>query len=84
MPTVLIIDRFTFYFYANEGTEPPHVHVDAAENTAKYWLDPIELQANRGFRSGERKEIEQILQDNRAMLLRKWDEFFSNSSADRT
>ena len=84
MPTVLIHGRFTFYFYANEGTEPPHVHVDAAENTAKYWLNPIELQSNRGFRSGERKEIERILEDNRAMLIREWNDFFSLSSADRT
>lgn len=84
MPTVFIHGRFTFYFYANEGTEPPHVHVDAAENTGKYWLNPIELQSNRGFRSGERKEIERILEDNRAMLIRKWNDFFSLSSTDRT
>jgi len=84
MPTVLIYERSTFYFYANEGPEPPHVHVDAAENSAKYWLNPIELQSNRGFRSGERKEIERILEDNCAMLVRKWNDFFSPSTTDRT
>jgi hypothetical protein len=77
MPTVLVRGRFTFYFYANEGTEPPHIHVDAAENSAKYWLNPVELQSNRGFRSGERREIERILEESRTFLLDKWNEFFS-------
>jgi len=84
MPTVLIYERSTFYFYANEGPEPPHVHVDAAENSAKFWLDPIELQSNRGFRSGERKEIARILEENRAMLLGKWNDFISPSRTNRT
>ena len=77
MPTIFVQGRFRFYFYANEGTELPHIHVDAAENSAKYWLNPVELQSNKGFRSGERREIEHILEENRAFLLEKWNEFFS-------
>lgn len=82
MPIVLIVGRFTFYFFSNEGTEPPHVHVDAADNSAQSWLSPVDLQSNRGFRSGERKQIQQIIEANRTFLLGKWNEFFSSQNAD--
>ncbi len=81
MPTVLIYGRFRFYFFSNEGLEPPHIHVDAAEKSAKYWLTPIELQMNKGFRSGERKEIEQLIQANLEYFLRTWNEYFSKPTA---
>jgi hypothetical protein len=35
MPVVLRIRGFKFYFYANEGDEPPHIHVDKGGATAK-------------------------------------------------
>jgi hypothetical protein len=41
MPTVLRVGRFRFFFNSNEGQEPAHIHVKAAENDAKFWLEPI-------------------------------------------
>ena len=38
MPVVLRIRGFKFYFYANEGDEPPHIHVDKGGATAKLGL----------------------------------------------
>jgi hypothetical protein len=49
MPTVLRIGRFRFYFFSNEREAPPHIHVKAAEDEAKFWLEPIELASNFGF-----------------------------------
>jgi len=57
MPTVLRIGQYRFFFYADEGFEPPHVHVESGEKRAKYWLTPIEETWNDGFRSGETKEL---------------------------
>ncbi len=31
MPTVLVWNGYRFYFFSNEGFEPPHIHVDKAE-----------------------------------------------------
>jgi hypothetical protein len=45
MPTVMRIGPFRFFFYSNENDEPRHVHIRAAENEAKYWLEPIELSS---------------------------------------
>jgi hypothetical protein len=41
VPTVLRIDGYRFYFYSHEPNEPPHVHVDRAEYTAKIWLEEV-------------------------------------------
>jgi hypothetical protein len=38
MPVVLRVQSFVFRFFANEGTEPPHIHVDKGGATAKIWL----------------------------------------------
>lgn len=35
MPTVHREAGYVFYFYAEEGIEPPHVHVDKGDGTAK-------------------------------------------------
>ena len=57
MPTVLRVAGYRFFFYSNERGEPAHIHVEQAERTAKYWLDPLELAESHGFRSQELAEI---------------------------
>jgi hypothetical protein len=61
MPTVLRVDRFRFYFFTNESQEPAHIHVKSAEDEAKFWLDPVVLAANYGFRGRDLTEIEKIV-----------------------
>lgn len=78
MPTILRIGPYRFFFYAEEGTEPPHVHIEAAEKRAKYWIRPIEFVRSDGFRSGELKEIEEIIVANVDLFLEAWNEFFSD------
>jgi len=84
MPTVMRIGPFRFFFYSNENDEPRHIHIRAAENEAKYWIEPIELSWNHGFNSRELKQIERHLQDNLAYLIESWDEFFGGSGDDET
>ena len=41
MPTVLRWGPYRAFFYSNEGSEPPHVHVRSGDKEAKFWLhDP--------------------------------------------
>ena len=77
MPTVLRIGRYRFSFFSNEGNEPPHIHVKAAGNEAKFWLDPVQLAANYGFNTREINEIERLVQDNQEHLLEAWHEHFN-------
>jgi len=77
MPTVLRIGPYRFFFYADERQEPQHIHIVAGGKEAKYWLLPHLQQAwNRGFRSGEIKEIESIIRDNLHLMLEAWNDFF--------
>jgi hypothetical protein len=66
--------RFRFFFFSNKGREPPHVHVKASENQAKFWLDPVELAVNYGFNHRELNLIRQIVEANRDDLLEAWHE----------
>ncbi len=77
MPTALRVAAYRFFFYSEEGFEPPHMHVESAERRAKYWLVPVELVWNDGFRSGELNTIEKILVDNIDFLLEAWNVFFA-------
>ena len=39
MPTILVLLGWRFFFYANEGDEPIHVHCRKGGVECKYWLD---------------------------------------------
>ena len=78
MPTVLRIGPYRFFFYAGARQEPPHVHVEREDKTAKFRLDPIRLQDTRGFRRNEINRIQRLVQEHREHLLRSWDEYFND------
>jgi hypothetical protein len=79
MPTVLRSGPYRFYFYSHEPNEPPHMHVDRDDLSAKFWLDPVQLAGNFGFRAHELREIQSIVTANRIRFLEAWDEFFGNN-----
>lgn len=64
--------------YSHEPNEPPHVHVDRDDQSAKFWLRPISLALNPGFSPVELRRIQQILKDNEAALLESWNERFAD------
>ena len=49
MPTVLRFEADRFYFYSHEPNEPPHIHIDRDNLSAKFWLSPISLAKNMGI-----------------------------------
>jgi len=76
MPTVLRVGRYRFTFFSNERGEPPHIHVKAAGDEAKFWLESVQLAANHGFNGSELTEIERMVQEHRTTLLEAWHEHF--------
>jgi Domain of unknown function (DUF4160) len=76
MPTILRVNGFQFYFYAEEGNEPPHIHFAKAGFDAKFWLSPARLGVNHGFRPHDLREIADIIEHHEQMILTKWNEFF--------
>lgn len=76
MPTVLRSGPYRFYFYASDGAEPAHVHVERDDETAKFWLDPVRLQSSGGYGRRELNQIQRLVEENGDQLLRSWNEFF--------
>lgn len=76
MPTVLRVDGYRFFFFSNEGNEPPHIHVQSAENYAKFWLEPPQLVTNGGYTSRELRRIGELVEQYRTLFLEAWHEFF--------
>jgi hypothetical protein len=72
MPTILRKGGYRFFFFSNETQEPPHVHVQQAERYAKFWLRPIRLAKNVGFRRNEITQIGKIVSEKRSSLLKAW------------
>jgi hypothetical protein len=77
MPVLLRIRGYRFFFYSLEDREPPHIHVAQAGRYAKFWLDPVTLALNRGFRSHELTVIQGLVLENRDSFLEKWNAYFS-------
>ena len=78
MPTVHRSGPYRFFFYAGDGVEPPQVHVERDEMTAKFWLDPVRLQRSGGFGRPELRRIEQLIREVRTELLEAWNDYFSS------
>jgi hypothetical protein len=76
VPTVLRSGPYRIYFYSHEPNEPPHVHVDRDDLTAKFWLDPIGLAGNLGFGARELREVERLIRQRSAELLEAWHAYF--------
>ena len=76
MPTVLRSGPYRFYFYSHEPNEPPHIHAERDALDAKFWLNPVQLAKNLGFRDHEVGKIQSIVIEYKIKFLEEWDEFF--------
>ena len=78
MPTVLRIGSCRFFFYSLENNEPAHIHIQRDLHLAKYWLQPVELAVNRGFRAHELTRLRELVVEHRTLFMEAWDEHFSS------
>lgn len=76
MPTVLRVGAYRVFFYASDRDEPPHVHIEAGERIAKFWLDPVRIQRSTGFGRVELGRVQQLVLRYREELMRAWNEYF--------
>lgn len=77
MPTVLRSGPYRLYFYSGDRDEPPHVHVQRDNDSAKFWLEPVRLAKSVGFNNAELNQLQKLMEDNSDELLRSWHDFFS-------
>ena len=76
MPTILRRGPYRFFFYSSDVVEPRHVHVERDDNVAKFWLEPVRLQAAGGFSRVEITRIGAIVEENHQRLIEVWNGYF--------
>ncbi len=76
MPTVLQVGPYGFIFFSSDRGEPPHIHVRRDQQLAKFWLSPVELSKNRGFKDPELNDIYRLVKQHQPMLLEAWHDYF--------
>jgi hypothetical protein len=77
MPTVLKIGPYSFVFFSSDQREPAHIHVKRDLLVVKFWLNPISLAKNRGFKDHEINQIQHLVEENRQFLLEAWHDHFN-------
>lgn len=76
MPSIFRKLGFRFFFYSDEGNEPPHVHVEKGEGRGKYWIDPVEKDYMKDFNRQDEKKADKIVHEKQNYFKRKWYEYF--------
>jgi Domain of unknown function (DUF4160) len=79
MPTVLRSGPYRVYFVSHDLDEPPHVHVDRDDRSAKFWLAPVLLARNLGFAAVELRRVQRLVAEHELRLLEAWNEYFGGS-----
>jgi hypothetical protein len=79
MPTILLLNGWRFYFFANEGREPLHIHCRKGEAKAKYWLHPevyeiIEARSER-MNPVDKRNVRKIIFDHFDYFVSEWNAF---------
>jgi hypothetical protein len=72
MPTILRAGPYRFYFHSHEPNEPPHVHLDRDDLSAKFWLQPITLARNFGFSPKELRHLQRLVAERQLAFLEAW------------
>ncbi|MGL5032542.1 MAG: DUF4160 domain-containing protein [Microcystaceae cyanobacterium] len=78
MPTVFQVGPYNFIFFSSDKGEPPHIHVRRDRQLVKFWLQPISLSKNRGFKDHELNDILQLVETYEQTLLEAWHDYFDD------
>lgn len=75
MPILFYYLGLRFFFYANDH-EPMHVHVSNGSGEARYQVEPLQLIGNKGLKPRELKVAEMAIEENKEVIIDRWNEFF--------
>lgn len=78
MPAIARIGPYQFFFYSEEGSEPPHVHVRRDRASPKFWLEPVRYQRSKNFSDHELNRIQNLVEENARSFLNSWHEHFNS------
>jgi hypothetical protein len=65
---------YRFFFTSFDCNEPPHIHVERENDTCKFWLEPLGLARNHGFKARQLNVIRAIIQTHLITIMEAWNE----------
>lgn len=77
-PTVLQSGPYRLFFFSSDRGEPVHVHVARERKVAKFWLQPVRLEYNRGFAATELNKVEALARQHETELVQAWHDYFKS------
>ncbi len=80
MPTVFRFGAYRFFFYSREGNEPAHIHIEAGDKTAKFWLKGAVVAHSDGFSPREVRTLRSIIAEHENAFLEAWHEHFKRQA----
>jgi len=82
MPTILLISGWRLYFWANEGTEPIHIHAEKGDMECKFWLEvesfEIKTALEYNLTPQAKREIKKIIYGHFDYIVDEWNSYFKN------
>lgn len=79
MPTILFIRGWRLFFYANERSEPPHIHARKGNAECKYWLLAESFDIREAYAYGmypaDQRAIRQIIFEHFEYIMSEYDKF---------
>lgn len=78
MPTVFRHGPYAFVFFSSDQNEPLHIHVKRDRAIAKYWLAPVSLANNRGFKKAELRKVAKLVVKYQQRLIEAWHDYFGD------
>jgi len=79
MPTILILFGWRLFFYANEGSEPIHIHCKSGNKECKFWIDVDNFDIQEAFTfnmsSRDKRQIRKIIFEHFDYIVDQWLEF---------
>lgn len=79
MPTILFVKGWRLFFYANEGSEPIHIHCRKGDKECKFWLDVDLYEARDAYlynmNNKDIREVKKIIYQNFDDLVEAWRNF---------
>lgn len=76
MPEVLRHRGYRVGFFSSDWNEPCQVHVSKGGRAAKFWLKPVRLARNAGFRPHELRTIALLLEQHEEEIWHAWNDYF--------
>ena len=79
MPTILLRKGWRIFFFANEGTEPIHIHCKKGSVQGKFWIlsDDYDIKTDyvRYMTRQEEREVRKILFEHFDEIVEAWNTF---------